>query len=285
MKNSSNIKRIYASTLKPQSNTGNLGDIFGYLLTEKLISREIQRTGIPDKANIDSQTILLVGSILNHIKPNKNALIYGPGFIKSDVDPTKLKGNRVAGVRGKLSKKIIEHAFPNSTIKVCSDPGLLIRPLMAPHFEVAQKSRVGAIIHSVDRAQYLQSSFNHIPIVEHYKGIDHFLKSISTYTHIISTSLHGMIFCHSLGIPVIPVVISNKITGGSFKFNDYLSSVKISIKERMMMLHEAPRQEEKLMTLIGNHQQPSKELVDKLTKRQIRQIKKLIRNPSEAACL
>ncbi|MGB1416953.1 MAG: polysaccharide pyruvyl transferase family protein, partial [Synechococcus sp.] len=212
MINTNNIKKLYASTLKPESNTGNLGDIFGYLAIEKLTKEPILRCGIPQKDEINQQTLLLVGSILNHIRPNQNALIYGPGFITPEDNPKRLKGNRIIGVRGKLSKKIIEKEFPEITIKVSSDPGLLMKSLMTPDFKAAKSIQLGAIVHSVDRAQYLQSSFNHIPIVEHYKGLEHFLKSIADYTHLISTSLHGVIFSHSLGIPVLPVAISNKIT-------------------------------------------------------------------------
>lgn len=282
MINTNNIKKLYASTLKPESNTGNLGDIFGYLAIEKLTKEPILRCGIPQKDEINQQTLLLVGSILNHIRPNQNALIYGPGFITPEDNPKRLKGNRIIGVRGKISKKIIEKEFPESTIKVCSDPGLLMKSLMTPDFKAAKSIQLGAIVHSVDRAQYLQSSFNHIPIVEHYKGLEHFLKSIANYTHLISTSLHGVIFSHSLGIPVLPVAISNKITGGSFKFNDYLSSVNIKPKKQLMMLHQAPRNERQLIELIEGHPQPNRDLIDELSRKQARTIKRLIRNPPKS---
>ena len=276
------IQKIYASTLRPKADTGNLGDIFGYLAIEKISKRTLKRTGIPDKEQIDHQTLLLVGSILNHIKPGQNALIYGPGFITSEDNPKKLRGNRIAGVRGKLSKKIIEKEFPNSKIKVCSDPGLLIKPLMAPEFKPASSIKVGAIIDSVDRSQYMNSSFNHIPIVEHYKGLDHFLKSVSSFTHLISTSLHGIVFSHSLGIPVLPVAISNKIAGGSFKFNDYLSSIKLKQNKALMMLHQAPRNQTKLIDLIASYPQPNRDLIEELSQKQERTIKKLLRNPPKS---
>ena len=108
MTNENEIEKIYASTFRPGENAGNLGDIFGYLAIEKLSKRTLRLTGIPEKDNIDNHTILLVGSILNHIKPGQNALIYGPRFTTSEDNPKKLSGNRIAGVRGKPSKKIIE---------------------------------------------------------------------------------------------------------------------------------------------------------------------------------
>lgn len=282
MTNENDIQKIYASTLKPDSNTGNLGDIFGYLAIERLSNQPITRSGIPQKDEINRQTLVLVGSILNHIRPNQNALIYGPGFITREDNPRKLKGNRIVGVRGKLSKKMIEKEFPGNTIKVCSDPGLLMKSLMAPDFQPAKSTKLGAIVHSVDRAQYLKSSFNHIPIIEHYKGIDHFLKSAANYTHIISTSLHGMIFSHSLGIPVLPVAISNKITGGSFKFNDYLSSVNLKHKRQLMMLHQAPRNENQMIEMVEAHPQPSRDVIDELSQKQAKTIKRLLRNPPKS---
>ena len=280
--NDASIRRVYASTLKPTANTGNLGDIFGYLLMEKLGLTTMERIGIPDKDSIDGQTLILVGSILNHIRPNQNALVYGPGFITSDDNPNRLKGNRIAGVRGKLSKKKIEEAFPGTKVRVCSDPGLLMKTVMAPSFEASKELKVGAIVHSVDRELYLKSSFNHIPIIEHYKGLERFLTDIQSYSHVISTSLHGMIFCHSLGIPVLPVAISNKITGGSFKFRDYLSSVKIRQKNDLMMLHEAPRNSNKLLEVIEDFPQPSQELIDTLAEKQLKTIRKLLRTPPKS---
>ena len=209
-------------------------------------------------------------------------MIYGPGFTTSEDNPKKLSGNRIAGVRGKLSKKIIEKEFPNSKIKVCSDPGLLVKPLLAPEFKPASRIKVGAIIHRVDRSQYLKSSFNHIPIVEHYKALDHFLKSVSSYTHLIPTTLHGIIFSHSLGIPVLPVAISNEITGGSFKFNDYLSSIRLNQNEALMMLHQAPRTLNKLIEITSNYPQPNRELIEELSQKQERTIKKLLRSPPKS---
>ena len=212
--NDASIRRVYASTLKPTANTGNLGDIFGYLLMEKLGQTTTERIGIPDKDSIDGQTVILVGSILNHIRPNQNALVYGPGFITSDDNPNRLKGNRIAEFAASYPKR--KSKTPSQEkVRVCSDPGLLMKKVMAPSFEASKQLKVGAIVHSVDRELYLKSSFNHIPIIDTHKGLERFLTDIQSYSHVISTSLHGVIFCHSLGIPVLPVAISNKITGGS----------------------------------------------------------------------
>ena len=153
---------------------------------------------------------------------------------------------------------------------------------MAPEFKPASRIKVGAIIHRVDRSQYLKSSFNHIPIVEHYKGLDHFLKSVSSYTHLISTTLHGIIFSHSLGIPVLPAAISIKITGGSFKLNDYQCSIRLNQNEALMMLHQAPRTLNKLIEIISNYPQPNQELIEELSQKQERTIKKLLRIPPKS---
>ena len=52
MTNENEIGKIYAFAFKPGENTGNLGDIFGYLAIEKLSKRTLRRTGIPEKDNI-----------------------------------------------------------------------------------------------------------------------------------------------------------------------------------------------------------------------------------------
>ena len=47
---------------------------------------------------------------------------------------------------------------------------------------------------------------------------------LSKCKRVISSSLHDLILADSLVIPNIRIILSNKIYGGNFKFNDYYSS-------------------------------------------------------------
>ena len=56
------------------------------------------------------------------------------------------------------------------------------------------------------------------------KNIKNFMYQLSKCKRVISSSLHGLILADSLVIPNIRIILSNKIYGGNFKFNDYYSS-------------------------------------------------------------
>ena len=47
---------------------------------------------------------------------------------------------------------------------------------------------------------------------------------------VISSAMHGLITADSLGIPNARAIISNNITGGDYKFNDYYSIYGINPK-------------------------------------------------------
>tara|TARA_B110000114_G_C15045327_1_gene378903 strand:- start:905 stop:1255 length:351 start_codon:yes stop_codon:yes gene_type:complete len=55
---------------------------------------------------------------------------------------------------------------------------------------------------------------------EHSKKV---LNEISKCSTIYSSSLHGLIFAHSIGVNSQHVVISDKVIGNGFKFLDYYS--------------------------------------------------------------
>ena len=50
------------------------------------------------------------------------------------------------------------------------------------------------------------------------------VEKIAKCKTIISSSLHGLIIADSLGIPNVHVVVTDKLLGDGFKFDDYYSS-------------------------------------------------------------
>jgi pyruvyltransferase len=53
------------------------------------------------------------------------------------------------------------------------------------------------------------------------------LLSLAGCEQVVSSSLHGCIFAHALAIPTLLIVLGNWITGGNFKYIDYMHSVGI----------------------------------------------------------
>jgi Polysaccharide pyruvyl transferase len=54
------------------------------------------------------------------------------------------------------------------------------------------------------------------------------VKFISTCKAIVSSSLHGVVFAHSLSIPALPIQVTDKLYGGDFKFYDYYYSINVT---------------------------------------------------------
>ena len=56
---------------------------------------------------------------------------------------------------------------------------------------------------------------------------NNFMYQLAKCKRVISSSLHGLILSDSLIIPNIRIILSDKIAGGNFKYNDYYSSFNL----------------------------------------------------------
>ena len=216
--------------------TGNLGDLFGYFLIEHYC----QQLGITcDRQGLniaeDCSYVVVVGSIIETFvqktlqRQQTQLDVLGCGFIKPPASKHLLPTCRIRylGVRGPLSQSYIPVDHPSNSPPVISDPGLLlsrIRPMPLPR--PPPPKGVGFIIHSVDRTHFFGMFPQHrSSLINNYGTLESFVHELSQYSHVVSSSLHGIIFCHSYGIPVCPIRITDGITGGDFKFKDYYYSV------------------------------------------------------------
>lgn len=215
--------KVYASCVNPLAKRGNLGDMFGYHYVEHHLGQSVLRLGVNDRKQIDSNTIAITGSILDSIY-NTNIITYGTGFIRKPAKTIQPRA-KILGVRGHLSANHI-----NYPTKVVSDPGLLLSDLFDLKV-VEDKKELGFIIHSVDRKKFFGDHPEWEPLlVNNYDYPEKFIEQLSQYKRIISSSLHGVIFSHSYGIPVAPIKITGKVIGEGFKFLDYYSSLDKSVK-------------------------------------------------------
>ena len=244
---------ILASIKNTKSNKGNLGDLFGYILMEYLcnpLNIKVNRIGIND--TIVNNTFSLVGSIChlcNNKAKNKKVIIIGCGIIKGDNTNWNNKYIQWEGVRGPRTLNIIHKNCP-----IISDPGLLISKIF-PIKKKEYTKKIGYIIHSVDR----ESFFKLFPEKKQYliDNYEEFTNQLSEYDSVISSSLHGIIFCHSYSIPVASIKVTNKIIGDDFKYIDYYHSINYTkFKGRHLI-----KKDTDFLDLIKNEWQPSKEKI------------------------
>jgi pyruvyltransferase len=159
--------------------------------------------------------LLGVGSIMRALRAGDT--VWGAGCIlKHEVNG---KGCRFLAVRGPKTKELIKNA---NVPAIYGDPGLLLPLIYNPDIKVTHE--VGIVPHYVDK----QTAYSKYAIDSKYnKFIDiqadwqTVVKEIKSCKKIISSSLHGIVIAEAYGIPAEWEVLSDKLIGGEFKFQDY----------------------------------------------------------------
>lgn len=215
---------------------GNFGDLLNHALFGffgKKIEQEKEK----------NSEVVAIGSLLQNffrkrklsiarkisLYTKKPIIVYGSGFIQ-DV-PTNfhlLRRLDVRAVRGYHSLEKLRK-FDNVTIAenvAIGDPGLLSKYLIDTA-GIEKKYDLGIIPHYVDKENELLTNIrvkNSIIIDIEQPHSKIFLKQVAECKNIISSSLHGLIAADALGIPNVRMTLSDKITGGDYKYNDYYSA-------------------------------------------------------------
>lgn len=174
----------------------------------------------------------VIGSILG--RSNSSSIVWGSGFISKDSTFIS-KPSKVLAVRGPLSRQMLLDQNVECP-EVYGDPALLMSKFYKPSFE--KKYKLGILPHYSDKQHTWLNSINDdtVKIIDiqnpnPLKVID----EICSCEYIASSSLHGLIISDSYHIPSVWIKFTDKLTGGSFKFNDYFSSIKSEILEPIVI--------------------------------------------------
>jgi pyruvyltransferase len=201
----------------------NFGDKLNPILIKSLTGKSILNISA---RYYKREHLLAIGSILD--KATSNSIIWGSGFISEQSDLLE-KPKKIYAVRGpKTREKLI--GFGIDCPEIYGDPALLMPYVYQPKKNIGKKYKVGIIPHIVDKdiawlKQYSNSDeikIINLQISNPLNVIDNILQC----EKIVSSSLHGIIVSDAYNIPSLWIKFSNNITGGSFKFLDYLLSVK-----------------------------------------------------------
>jgi pyruvyltransferase len=168
----------------------------------------------------------VIGSILDIIPRHyvKNAVIWGPGFIK---ESGRLSGEpaKVCAVRGPLSRNNLKRQGIKCP-DVFGDPALLYPGFYKP--DISAKYLLGIIPHYVDKNNENIRRFEKLPevkIIDIEQPINEVIDEICSCRNIASSSLHGIIAADAYGIPSTWLEFSEGVAGSGFKFRDYFGSV------------------------------------------------------------
>ena len=174
--------------------------------------------------------ILICGSILGFNKYiSKNTKIWGVGFHFNEEKSILQNQNLFYAVRGKLT---LDKLNLNSNIAL-GDPGLLLSFFFKP--KTQKKYDICIISHYIDYQFFIENYGNKYFIINMgTNNIEKIANSINKCNFIFSSSLHGIIFSHSLGIPAMHIEYNKLASKNNFKFKDYYSILDIPyIKENI----------------------------------------------------
>ena len=172
--------------------------------------------------------VIGVGSILHLVPDAYTGVILGSGFI----DESCLKQFPVADirlVRGNLTR--IRLGLKASI--AVGDPGLIVDSVYHDQIcGVEKQYSVGIVPHYVDQLSAIVQNLKNrigseIKIINVFQDPESVVMEMAVCSHILSSSLHGLVVADSLGIPNRWIILSNKIIGGGYKFNDYYSAYNI----------------------------------------------------------
>ncbi|MDO9264134.1 MAG: polysaccharide pyruvyl transferase family protein [Desulfosalsimonadaceae bacterium] len=172
----------------------------------------------------DDCEVVSVGSILELVPESFKGTILGTGFLLPETDKTFPEA-RVLAVRGKLTARKL--SLPHAV--ALGDPGILADRVYEQKISHVPKTyTLGVVPHYKEMhfpalRNFLKRYSDDICLINVCREPGKVIRDIAACRHIASSSLHGLVVAHSLGIPACPLTLSGKLRGGTFKFRDYYS--------------------------------------------------------------
>ncbi len=224
----------------------NAGDILNETLINDLFGIKVK------EESFTSSQMIAIGSVLERIisgaivgkidkelqaqaEESEKIIVWGTGLMHQYDDYSAMRFIRpvkFCAVRGELTRTAAEKITGRKIKCVTADPGLLAPLLLKEMPE--KKYTLGIIPHVAEREMQeykeINSRVNGSVIIDLTEKPEKVLKQIASCEAVISTSLHGLIFADSFGIPSRWCEMTDKILGKGFKYRDYYSAFGVTEK-------------------------------------------------------
>lgn len=224
---SNNTLGVYVSG---DGRVSNGGDLFGPLVAEQVLQERNQNVSVAlGVQNTNTPPVIsIVGSTLQGTMRRSNLVSWGTGIIKNMKVAKLAPTSEILAVRGPKTRDLLLQQQGLNPM-IISDPALIARD-----FDIVATKKATRplcfVIHGVDR-KYASEKCPYCMdrLVNNYNRNPHIiLETLSECQRVVSSSLHGCIFSHALGIPALAISLGERITGGDFKYVDYMHSVGIT---------------------------------------------------------
>ena len=198
----------------------NIGDQVAPLVLETVVGRRATQCRSSDTAHIVS-----IGSIFASV--TRRSFVWGTGIMHPDFGIGAPDVGRILAVRGKLTYRALVQAGLAVRDIPLGDPGFLAPQLWVDTTTGGRCTyRLGIVPHYVDWShpfiEYLRSQED-VLVLDVRDPPEIFFPALASCEAIVSTSLHGLIFAESLGLPNLWMELSDRVAGRGFKFHDWYS--------------------------------------------------------------
>lgn len=206
--------RLHWSRSKP-----NFGDWLSPALCEALSGRRVEYAA-PERADL-----FAVGSLFDRIPRRwigRRVDVWGTGSI-APVRPRRSR-HRYHALRGPLTAGLLLH----QDVPALGDPGLLAE-LLVPSQPLAKRHTLGIVPHykdaSLPAVAALAGHFRSSVVIDVFEDPELVISQIRACHYVISSSLHGIVVAHGLGIPALWMELSEAVRGSGWKFRDHYAAL------------------------------------------------------------
>ena len=207
----------------------NFGDRLTPYILNKITNKEVKFTEPSDN---QSDIFCLTGSLLNENLKGCTILGLGsfPNFTLKFSPNTKL-----ISVRGPLSKEIAEKQ--GYKVEFIGDGAFLLPLIYYPKINKQYKLGIMQSWVDIDYVKSLYKNDKDILVIDMMRQVESVISDLLKCEMTISGCLHGLIASIIYEIPSYHVKFSDKMIGGSFKFEDFKKSVDYDHKELIIDKH------------------------------------------------
>jgi hypothetical protein len=217
----------------------NMGDLLNVLIARDYFNCDVENSsslkadlsgigsGLGEYTLTSSEKIhrKLKKKIYGKLYPKVN--VWGTGFIEDkEFGYFYRKEMTFNAVRGQLTKAKVEKMLNKKLDIAIGDGGILASELIKE--ELPKEFEVGIIPHFKEQDHEvftkLTNKFNNSVVIDLRDDPYEVIKAIGKCKFILSSSLHGLIVADSFHIPNHHIVVTDKLMGDGFKFDDYYSS-------------------------------------------------------------
>lgn len=219
MQNDTKFNLYYIKCKHQNKDIYNVGDIYGKFLVKNLINDKVIQT------YHGKDVFQIVGSLIRDSMDN--SIILGTGILTKKDQIKSFQDCHL--VRGKISLNKIKESHPDFDYcnVVLGDPGLTLSYFIDR--KIPKKYDYGIVLHYLDDSiineYFTNECLGKVRIINvNNPDVIDFSNQMLSCKKILSSSLHGIIFSHSLGIEAYWIRLDkSKLPVDDVKYYDYLS--------------------------------------------------------------